>query len=85
MFNEYSGHERGPTLVSYSGMGFVSTLQLVFIILKLCGVINWSWLFVMMPFICQTGLMLLIAIVFLLVCLVSSLRDRHRRHNFIKK
>lgn len=28
---------------------FLEVLGIVFIILKLCGVINWSWWFVLMP------------------------------------
>ena len=31
------------------GVGFFSVLQIVFIVLKLCGVINWSWLWVLSP------------------------------------
>lgn len=32
-----------------SGITFGSLLQLAFIILKLCGVINWSWVWVLSP------------------------------------
>ena len=32
-----------------SGLTFGSLLQLAFIILKLCGVINWSWVWVLSP------------------------------------
>lgn len=31
------------------GVGFASLLGLVFIVLKLCGVIKWSWLWVLSP------------------------------------
>jgi hypothetical protein len=31
------------------GLGFMSVLAIVFIILKLCGVIHWSWLWVLCP------------------------------------
>ena len=31
------------------GMSFPSVLALVFIVLKLCGVINWSWVWVLSP------------------------------------
>lgn len=34
---------------STGGVGFVGLLQLVFIILKLCGVIDWSWGWVLAP------------------------------------
>jgi hypothetical protein len=31
------------------GMSFPSVLALVFIVLKLCGVIKWSWVWVLSP------------------------------------
>lgn len=31
------------------GIGFVGLLQIVFIVLKLCGVIDWTWLWVLAP------------------------------------
>lgn len=34
---------------SSSGIGFFGLLQIVFIALKLCGVINWSWGLVLIP------------------------------------
>ena len=32
-----------------TGIGFVELLQIAFIILKLCKVINWSWWWVLAP------------------------------------
>jgi len=34
---------------SAGGIGFTGLLTLVFIVLKLCGVISWSWLWVLSP------------------------------------
>lgn len=31
------------------GIGFTGLLTIVFIMLKLCGVINWSWIWVFSP------------------------------------
>lgn len=31
------------------GIGFTGALTLIFITLKLCGVINWGWLWVLSP------------------------------------
>ena len=31
------------------GIGFTGLLQIVFIVLKLCGIIGWSWLWVLAP------------------------------------
>jgi membrane protein YdbS with pleckstrin-like domain len=35
---------------SGQGMGFTSVLLLIFIVLKLTNVINWSWWWVLSPF-----------------------------------
>lgn len=32
-----------------SGIGFAGVLTLIFIVLKLVGVINWSWIWVLCP------------------------------------
>lgn len=34
---------------SSGGIGFVGLLAIVFIVLKLCGVINWAWWIVLLP------------------------------------
>lgn len=34
---------------SSSGLGFASLLTIVFIVLKLCGQISWSWIWVLSP------------------------------------
>lgn len=34
---------------SVRGIGFTGLLTIVFIALKLCNVINWSWLWVLSP------------------------------------
>ena len=32
-----------------SGINFLELLTVAFVVLKLCGVINWSWVYVLMP------------------------------------
>lgn len=44
------------------GVGFVGLLQLVFIVLKLCKVITWSWWAVLLPTIISVGLFVLLII-----------------------
>ena len=59
-------------VVQKGGIGFVGLLQIVFIVLKLCGVISWSWVLVMLPLIIIAGLVVLILIVCLLIVLLSN-------------
>lgn len=52
--------------VVYSGPGFFTLLGLLFIGLKLGGVIDWSWVWVLAPIWGQVALGLAIALVILL-------------------
>lgn len=54
------------------GITFVSLLQLVFIVLKLCGVITWSWVFVLMPLIVATGITIILFVVLIILMLVGG-------------
>ena len=43
------------------GIGFVGLLTIALIVLKLCGVIEWSWWVVILgPFLCSLGLAVVI-------------------------
>ncbi len=55
-------NNRNNSRTVYGGVGVFDVLQLVFIVLKLCGAIDWSWWWVLSP----TWLVML-AWVFLLV------------------
>ena len=44
-YNNKSNKNSGST----GGIGFTGALQITFIVLKLCKVINWSWFWVLAP------------------------------------
>lgn len=50
-----------------TGIGFCGLLTLVFIVLKLVGVINWSWVWVLSPIWIPTVLIILIMCVLILL------------------
>ena len=54
------------------GIGFCGILTLLFIALKLCGVISWSWLWVLSPLWISLAITLLIIIIILIVASVCS-------------
>ena len=51
-----------------SSISILGILGIVFIVLKLCGVITWSWLWVLCPF---WGPILLVAIVLIVICIIK--------------
>lgn len=46
------------------GIGFTGALQIAFIVLKHCKVINWSWLWVLAP----TWISLILLVVIVAIC-----------------
>ena len=57
---------KGETKVSVSlGGGFTGLLTITFIVLKLCGVINWSWIWVLSPLWIGFGLLIIMLMVML--------------------
>lgn len=70
---------RGSLVVSDSsnsasggGVGFAGLLTIVFIVLKLCGVISWPWLWVLAPLWIGLALILLVLGVVVLVAVVKK-------------
>ena len=59
--------------VNKSGIGFCGLLTIAFIVLKLCGVIAWSWVWVLAPLWISWLLVLFILVV---TCVAVWLRDR---------
>lgn len=52
---------------SASGIGFTGFLQLMFILLKLCGIIEWSWWWVLSP--TWMGILFVVIIVIIIALL----------------
>ena len=61
--------------VTRGGLGFTGLLTIAFIILKLCGVINWSWWWVLSPIIISTGLGLIILIIALIIAIIAGVLE----------
>jgi len=49
------------------GIGFSGALSILFIALKLCGVIHWSWLWVLSPLWIPLVIVIIVVIVLLLL------------------
>lgn len=61
--------------VTKTGIGFSGLLTIAFIVLKLCGVINWSWWWVLSPIIISTGISVIIVIMCLVVVFIASILE----------
>ena len=55
------------------GLGFADALTLLFIALKLCGVIDWKWIWVLSPIWITISFL---ALLILVIAVISMIADR---------
>lgn len=60
------------TVTKTRGVGFCGLLTIAFIVLKLCGVIAWPWIWVLAPLWIGWALVLLITVVVILCALIAD-------------
>lgn len=63
-------NDNKPVVVNKGGVGFCGLLTLVFIILKLCKVISWSWLWVLAPLWISVGISIIILIIAVVIAML---------------
>lgn len=56
------------------GMSFFEVLTVIFVVLKLVGVINWSWLWVLAPIWIPLGIILVIGFIIAIIKVVLKRR-----------
>ena len=54
---------------------FITLLQITFIVLKLCKVISWKWVFVLMPLIVEGGLIIILLLFALITFIIGVIKD----------
>lgn len=57
------------------GIGFIGLLTIVFITLKLCGVISWSWVWVLAPIWITLAAAILIVIAVVIITAIIAWRS----------
>ena len=61
--------KENKTVIKSSGIGFLGLLTIVFITLKLCGIIEWSWLWILSPI--WLGAATVVAIILVVIIVVA--------------
>ena len=62
------------TVARSSGIGFAGLLTVAFIVLKLAGIINWSWLWVLSPLWISAGLALILCVIILIIAIIVKVK-----------
>lgn len=57
------------------GIGFIGLLTIVFITLKLCGIISWSWVWVLAPIWITLAVTILIVIAIAIITAIITWRS----------
>lgn len=60
------------------GIGITTLLTVVFVVLKLCKVITWSWWWVLSPLWIVASLIILLWIIYLVICLIDAMIDKRK-------
>jgi Flp pilus assembly protein TadB len=68
----YKEERRSNNSGGGGGIGFASLLTLIFIVLKLCKVINWSWIWVLSPM----WISILLVVLIITICIVVASKKR---------
>lgn len=66
---QYNNNSNGAYI---AGLSFTSVLGLIFIVLKLVGVINWSWWLVLLPIYGPTLFVVVIIAVLMIIGLIIN-------------
>ena len=77
-YSNYNSHSQASTTATNGGLSFTGLLQIVFITLKLCKVIDWSWFWVLFPTILGASIFALVLLTILIGYLISKAADRKR-------
>lgn len=76
LYKEYNKEYNKKTSTAASGgMKFCDVLLIVFIVLKLCKVINWSWWWVLSPFWIPLGLAIILLLISVILKLIIKFRN----------
>ena len=65
-----------------SGLGLCSVLTIVFVVLKLVGVIDWSWLWVLSPL--WINIVLTIIFIIIIALINNKRKDKKNRSDRLK-
>lgn len=68
-------NEKKDSTSTAGGVGFCGLLGIAFIVLKLTGVIDWSWLWVLAPIWIPTAIAAVVLLVFLAIVIYAAVKE----------
>lgn len=74
MYKEYEKFDNKTSAAAKGGLNFLEVLLIVFIVLKLCKVITWSWWWVLSPIWIPFGLWIILVAIMGIIHLFYKLK-----------
>lgn len=65
------------TKTTTTGVSLLGVLQIIFIVLKLCGLIDWSWWKVFIPMWIDLGIIAGLLLLYLVILIIAYIYDKH--------
>ncbi len=65
------------TKTTTTGVSLLGVLQIIFIVLKLCGLIDWSWWKVFIPMWIDLGIIAVFLLLYLVILIVAYIYGKH--------
>lgn len=65
------------TKTTTTGISLLGVLQIIFIVLKLCGLIDWSWWKVFIPMWIDLGIIAVLLLLYLVILIIAYIYDKH--------
>lgn len=66
-------NNENKTVVKKQGLGLGTVLTIIFVVLKLVGVIDWSWVWVLAPFWITVAISLVFSLIALLIVVIAAI------------
>jgi hypothetical protein len=66
-------NNENKTVVKKQGLGLGTVLTIIFVVLKLVGVIDWAWVWVLAPFWISVAISLVFSLIALLIVAIAAI------------
>ena len=73
-YDLYKEYDKKITTAAKGGLSFLEVLLIVFIVLKLCHVISWSWWWVLSPFWIPVAFIIILIIIYTIIYAIQKLK-----------
>lgn len=70
--------------IKFEGISLGIILSIIFLILKLCKIIEWSWLWVFAPILIEVLLCILVIIIAGIIVLIKIIHENHKYNKYRK-